>query len=148
MNVEIIKIGKKEGIKVIATNDAHYLSNKDVGAHDALLCILTGKLISDQKRLRYTGTEYIKDEKEMLGLFNDHIELDQIKEAVNNTNEISKKVEEFDLFGEYRMPKYPLIDNKKAINYLKEVSEAGLTNRLRKSNYEEFSDDYKNRLSI
>ncbi len=148
VNVEIIKIGKKEGIKVIATNDAHYLSNKDVGAHDALLCILTGKLISDQKRLRYTGTEYIKDEKEMLGLFNDHIELDQIKEAVNNTNEISKKVEEFDLFGEYRMPKYPLIDNKKAINYLKEVSEAGLTNRLRKSNYEEVSDDYKNRLSI
>ena len=146
VNVEIVKIGKKHGIKVIATNDAHYLSNKDVEAHDALLCILTGKLISERKRLRYTGTEYIKNENEMLGLFNDHIESEVIKEAVNNTNEISEKVEEFELFGEYRMPKYPLNDNKEAINYLKDVSEAGLIKRLGKSHFDEVSDDYKNRL--
>ena len=59
VNVELIKIGKKHQIKVIATNDAHYLSSMDVEAHDALLCVLTGKLISDEKRLRYTGTEYL-----------------------------------------------------------------------------------------
>jgi len=46
----------------------------DVEAHDALLCVLTGKLISDKKRLRYTGTEYIKSENEMLELFKDHID--------------------------------------------------------------------------
>ena len=56
----------------------------DVEAHDALLCVLTGKLISDEKRLRYTGTEYIKSESEMLRLFNDHIDEKSIKEAINN----------------------------------------------------------------
>ena len=49
--------------------------------------------------MRYTGTEYIKGENEMLELFKDHIEDESIKEAVNNTVEISEKIEEFDLFG-------------------------------------------------
>ena len=57
VNTEIAKIGAELGIQLIATNDAHYLSVGDVEAHDALLCVLTGKLISDEKRLRYTGTE-------------------------------------------------------------------------------------------
>ena len=85
VNVELLKISKKHHIKVIATNDAHYISNRDVEAHDALLCVLTGKLISDDKRLRYTRTEYIKSENEMLELFKDHIDDESIKEAVNNT---------------------------------------------------------------
>ncbi len=108
VNVELIRIGKKYQIKVVATNDAHYISNMDVEAHDALLCVLTGKLISDEKRLRYTGTEYIKSENEMLRLFNDHIDHESIKEAINNTVEVSNKIEQFDLFGTYRMPKFPL----------------------------------------
>ena len=146
-NIEIIRIGKKYGIKIIATNDAHYISNKDVGAHDALLCVLTGKLISDQKRLRYTGTEYIKGEEEMLNLFRDHIDIDTIREAINNTTEIANKVEIFELFGEYRMPKYPLLENKKAIDFLKEVSEDGLKKRLSKNSFQEISDEYKKRLN-
>jgi len=146
-NIEIIRISKKHGIKVIATNDAHYISNKDVGAHDALLCVLTGKLISDQKRLRYTGTEYIKGEEEMLNLFRDHIDMETIKDAINNTTEISNKVEVYELFGEYRMPKYPLFENKKAIDFLKEVSEEGLKKRLLKTSFSEISEEYKNRLN-
>ena len=147
VNIEIIRIGKKYGIKIIATNDAHYISHKDVGAHDALLCVLTGKLISDQKRLRYTGTEYIKGEEEMLNLFRDHIDIDTIREAINNTTEIANKVEIFELFGEYRMPKYPLLENKKAIDFLKEVSEDGLKKRLFKNSFQEISDEYKKRLN-
>ena len=147
VNIEIIRIGKKYGIKIIATNDAHYISNKDVGAHDALLCVLTGKLISDQKRLRYTGTEYIKGEEEMLNLFRDHIDMDTIRDAINNTTEIANKVEIFELFGEYRMPKYPLLENKKAIDFLKEVSEDGLKKRLFKNSFQEISDEYKKRLN-
>ena len=147
VNTEIIRIGKKYGIKIIATNDAHYISNKDVGAHDALLCVLTGKLISDQKRLRYTGTEYIKGEEEMLNLFRDHIDIDTIRYAINNTTEIANKVEIFELFGEYRMPKYPLLENKKAIDFLKEVSEDGLKKRLFKNSFQEISDEYKKRLN-
>ncbi len=147
VNIEIIRIGKKYGIKIIATNDAHYISNKDVGAHDALLCVLTGKLISDQKRLRYTGTEYIKGEEEMLNLFRDHIDMEIIRDAINNTTEISNKVEIFELFGEYRMPKYPLLENKKAIDFLKEISEDGLKKRLFKNSFQEISDEYKKRLN-
>ena len=147
VNVEIIKISKKLGIKVIASNDAHYISNKDVGAHDALLCVLTGKLISDQKRLRYTGTEFIKDEEQMLNLFNDHLDKEIIKEAIENTYQASQKVEEFDLFGDYRMPKYPLLGNKEAIDFLREISEEGLKNRLFKSSFGEINEDYKKRLN-
>jgi len=147
VNVEMIRIGKKFGIKVIATNDAHYISNKDVGAHDALLCVLTGKLISDQKRLRYTGTEYIKGEDEMLCLFRDHIDIETIKETIENTTEVANKVEIYDLFGEYRMPKYPLLEDKKAIEFLRDISEEGLMKRLCKNSFDEISDDYKKRLS-
>ena len=119
----------------------------DVESHDALLCILTGKLISDQKRLRYTGTEYIKSEEEMLELFKDHIDDQSIKEALNNTVEISEKVEEFDLFGNYRMPKFPLNDEKDSLSYLTRISYDGLLKRLNKSNLNEVNDIYKERLS-
>ena len=117
VNVELLKIGNKHQIKVIATNDAHYISNMDVEAHDALLCVLTGKLISDEKRLRYTGTEYIKSENEMLELFRDHIDDESTKEAVNNTVEISQKIELFDLFGKYRMPKFPTEEDYDSFSY-------------------------------
>ena len=147
VNVELIRIGKKFNIKVIATNDAHYISNMDVEAHDALLCVLTGKLISEEKRLRYTGTEFIKDEKEMLRLFNDHIESETIKEAINNTVEISEKVEEFELFGNYRMPKYPLTDDYDSLSLLTKIATEGLINRLNQTCIENVEDHYKKRLS-
>ncbi len=146
VNVQMMRLSKKLGIKVIATNDAHYISSKDVGAHDALLCVLTGKLITDQKRLRYTGTEYIKDEKEMLNLFGDHIEIELVKEAIANTNEVANKVEEFELFGEYRMPKFPLLEGQKAIDFLREVSQEGLKKRLGKSSLNDIDNIYIGRL--
>ena len=111
VNVEIVNISKKLGIKLIATNDAHYISNKDVEAHDALLCVLTGKLISEQKRLRYTGTEYIKDKKEMLSLFQDHIEYDTVKEAIDNTVEVSKNGNFIKLF--FSNKNYGVITSRK-----------------------------------
>ena len=146
VNVELIKIGKKHQIKVIATNDAHYLSSMDVEAHDALLCVLTGKLISDEKRLRYTGTEYIKSENEMLELFKDHIDDESIFEAVNNTVEISQKVEVFDLFGNYRMPKFPLNEDTDSFSFLTQLSNKGLLKRLKKNDLAEVDDNYKKRL--
>ncbi len=93
VNVEIVKIAKELGIQIVATNDAHYLSKQDVEAHDALLCVLTGKLITDEKRLRYTGTEYIKTEEEMGLLFGDHLEPEVVQEAIANTVKVAEKVE-------------------------------------------------------
>ena len=65
VNAELIKMSSDFKLPLLATNDAHYLTKDDVEAHDALLCVLTGKLISEEKRLRYTGTEYFKSEEEM-----------------------------------------------------------------------------------
>ena len=108
VNVEIVSIAKELGIELIATNDAHYLSKNDVEAHDALLCVLTGKLISDEKRLRYTGTEYIKSEQEMGRLFADHLEPDVLQEAIANTAAVAEKVEEYSILGSYQMPRFPI----------------------------------------
>ncbi len=146
VNVELIRIGRTHQIKVIATNDAHYISNMDVEAHDALLCVLTGKLISDEKRLRYTGTEYIKSESEMLRLFNDHLDNDSIEEAINNTVEVSQKIEEFELFGTYRMPKFPLKEDNDSLSCLRKISIDGLLRRLNKNNFDEVDEVYTKRL--
>ena len=73
VNVEIVRIARELGIQLIATNDSHFISCYDVEAHDALLCIQTGKLITEDKRLRYSGTEYLKSADEMAQLFRDHL---------------------------------------------------------------------------
>ena len=130
VNVEIVKIAQELGIELVATNDAHYLSKQDVEAHDALLCVLTGKLISDEKRLRYTGTEYIKTEEEMARLFADHLEPTVVQEAIANTVKVAEKVEAYDILGHYQMPKFPIPDGHTAVTYLREVTEQGLRDRL------------------
>jgi DNA polymerase-3 subunit alpha len=130
VNVEMARIGAELGIELIATNDAHYLSAGDVEAHDALLCVLTGKLISDQKRLRYTGTEYIKSEAEMARLFADHLDADVISTAIANTVRVAEKVEEYDILGRYQMPNFPIPEGHTAVSYLSSVAEAGLRQRL------------------
>jgi len=130
VNVEIARIGAELGIPLIATNDAHYLTKNDVEAHDALLCVLTGKLISDEKRLRYTGTEYIKSEQEMLGLFADHLPQEVIAEAVANTAWVAEKVEDYDILGRYQMPCFPIPQGHTPVSYLREVTEQGLRARL------------------
>ena len=130
VNVEIVKIARELGIELVATNDAHYLSKQDVEAHDALLCVLTGKLISDEKRLRYTGTEYIKSEEEMKRLFADHLEPTVVEEAIANTVKVAEKVEAYDILGHYQMPRFPIPEGHTAVTYLREVTEQGLRDRL------------------
>ncbi|MGF1488143.1 MAG: PHP domain-containing protein, partial [Prochloraceae cyanobacterium] len=68
VNIEIVKIAEELDIKIVATNDSHFISCYDVEAHDALLCIQTKKLITEEKRLRYSGTEYLKSAAEMAQL--------------------------------------------------------------------------------
>ena len=83
----------------------------------------------------------------MLELFKDHIDDESIYEAVNNTVEISQKVEVFDLFGNYRMPKYPLKEDTDSFSYLTQLSNKGLLKRLKKSDLTEVDETYKKRLS-
>jgi DNA polymerase-3 subunit alpha len=146
VNVEIARIGSELGIPLIATNDAHYLSNGDVEAHDALLCVLTGKLICDEKRLRYTGTEYIKSEAEMARLFADHLEPEVIATAIANTALVAEKVEDYDILGRYQMPRFPIPEGYSPLSYLTEVTEQGLRQRLGLTEAEAFGVEYGDRL--
>ena len=148
VNGELARIGAELGIELIATNDAHYLSSGDVEAHDALLCVLTGKLISDEKRLRYTGTEYIRSEVEMLALFADHLEPELVARAVANTTRVAEKVENYDILGRYQMPRFPIPEGHTAVSYLAQVAGEGLRRRLGLAEDGEIDPAYGERLAF
>jgi DNA polymerase III subunit alpha len=146
VNVGLVQLSRELGIPLIATNDAHYLSKNDVEAHDALLCVLTGKLITDQKRLRYTGTEYIKSRDEMARLFVDHLDSDVIEEALDNTLRVAGAVEDYDILGHQQLPDFPLPEGQTPISHLTQVSEQGLRQRLDLSETEAMDPLYAERL--
>jgi DNA polymerase-3 subunit alpha len=148
VNTGIASIGEELGIPLIATNDAHYLSVGDVEAHDALLCVLTGKLISDEKRLRYTGTEYIKSEQEMLALFRDHLADAVIEAAVANTAAVAAKVEDYNILGRYQMPRFPIPEGHTAVSYLSEVAHRGLRQCLQLAADAPIDPAYSERLAF
>jgi DNA polymerase III subunit alpha len=147
VNVELIKIARELDIEIIATNDSHYISCYDVEAHDALLCIQTGKLISEDKRLRYSGTEYLKSAEEMSWLFQDHLPDDVIAEAIATTLKVADKVEEYKILGEPRIPDYPLPDGYTNLaDYFEDVTRQGLLQRLEVQAYEDVEQGYRDRL--
>ena len=96
------ELGAKHNIKIIASNDVHFIMADDAEAHDRLICLNTGKDIDDPKRLRYTRQEYLKSEEEMMTLFAD------IPEAVHNTREIADKVEYYPLASRPIMPEFTI----------------------------------------
>ena len=99
---EIFKLAEKYGVKVIATNDAHFVRKEDGPVHDRLICLNTNAFIDDPDRLRYTQQEYIKTEEEMLALFPDH------PEALANTLEVADKVETYSIDREPVLPVFDI----------------------------------------
>jgi DNA polymerase-3 subunit alpha len=146
VNVELVKISRELGIKIIATNDSHFVSCYDVEAHDALLCIQTGKTIDEEKRLRYSGTEYLKSAEEMRLLFQDHLEQEIIDEAINNTLEIADKIKPYDILGEPRIPDYKVPVGHTPDSFLEEVTWEGLLTRLNCKVRTEVEPRYRERL--
>ncbi len=146
VNVEIVKIARELEIKIVATNDSHFISCYDVEAHDALLCIQTGKLIEEDKRMRYSGTEYLKSAQEMAKLFRDHLPDDVIKEAIANTLEVADKIKPYEIIGEPRIPNYPVPSGHTADTYLEEVAWEGLLARSKCRSRSEIDPVYKERL--
>ncbi|MEB3217888.1 MAG: DNA polymerase III subunit alpha [Nostocales cyanobacterium 94392] len=146
VNVEIVKIARELGIKIIATNDSHYISCNDVEAHDALLCIQTGKKIFEDKRMRYSGTEYLKSAEEMKQLFRDHLPEKVIEEAIANTVEVAEKIEPYDILGSPRIPHFPIPSGHTADTYVEEVTWQGLLQKLNRKSRSEIDNTYKERL--
>lgn len=147
VNIELVKIGQELGIKVIATNDSHFTSCSDVEAHDALLCVNTGQLVTDENRMRYSGTEYLKSAEEMSYLFRDHLSDEIIQEAINNTQDVANKVEQYNnILGEPRLPNFPVPPDHTADTYVQEKAWEGLLERLNVKSRAEVSSVYKERL--
>jgi DNA polymerase-3 subunit alpha len=146
VNPEIVRIARELEIKLVCTNDSHYISCNDVEAHDALLCIQTGKLITEDKRLRYSGTEYLKSEEEMRWLFRDHLPEEVVEEAIAHTLEVANKIEGYDILGEPRLPDYPVPEGYTAVTYMEKIAREGLVQRLGCQSLEEVNQQYRDRL--
>ncbi len=125
------ELAAKNNVKIIATNDVHFIMADEAEAHDRLICLNTGKDIDDPKRLRYTKQEYLKSEEEMLAVFAD------IREAVMNTGEVADKVEYYSLASEPIMPEFAIPpDFKDKDEYLRHLAMKGAAERWGKINPE------------
>ena len=102
VNVELIKIAKKLDIKLVCTNDVHFVNEDDAEAHDHLICVSTGKYLDDENRMLYSKQEWMKTQEEMNMIFGD------IPEALSNTIEILDKVEFYTIDHGPVLPNFPL----------------------------------------
>ncbi|MDE7410849.1 MAG: DNA polymerase III subunit alpha [Paramuribaculum sp.] len=102
VNKELIRIAEKFGIKLICTNDCHFVNEEDAEAHDRLICVSTNSDISDPNRMRYTKQEWFKTQEEMNKIFSD------IPEALANTVEIVNKVEHYSIDHGPIMPNFDI----------------------------------------
>ncbi|HSV87762.1 MAG TPA: DNA polymerase III subunit alpha [Bacteroidales bacterium] len=103
VNQHLLELAVRYGVKVIATNDVHYINAEDARAHDILICLQTGKDLDDNNRMKYSGQEYLKTGQEMAQLFSD------IPEALENTREIVDKVENYSITTKkILLPVFPL----------------------------------------
>jgi len=102
VNQELIKLAREYGIKLICTNDVHFVDQENAEAHDHLLCLSTGKDLDDPSRMLYSKQEWFKTKAEMNAIFSD------VPEALSNTLEILDKVEIYSLDHDPIMPFFPI----------------------------------------
>jgi len=124
----LLKLGEEFGLKVICSNDVHYVNHGDASPHDTLLCIQTGSKVADADRMRFTGTEfYLKSRDEMGKIFA------EVPESLTNTQLVAEMCDLAIPFpkGSERYPKYPLPPEVKTDRpgYLKDLCIAGLQKR-------------------
>lgn len=98
----IFELAEKLGVKVVATNDVHFVRKEDGPVHDRLICLTTNAFIDDENRLRYTQQEYLKSEEEMAALFPEH------PEVIANTLEVADKIERYEIDRPHVLPKFDL----------------------------------------
>jgi DNA polymerase-3 subunit alpha len=102
VNPILIKLARKHGVELIATNDVHYLNEKDAEAQDILLCLSTGKDINDTGRMKFIGQEFFKTSDEMRRLF------PEAPEAITNTIKVADKIENYELDRDVLLPEFKL----------------------------------------
>lgn len=137
VNKGIFELAAKTGVKVVASNDVHFVLKEDGPAHDRLICLTTNSLVSDTARMRYTQQEYMKSEEEMRALFPEH------PEVIDNTMEVFNKIERYKIDRDPILPKFKLpedfcADIDKYLEQYKEVIEVGRCNKDGSDRGEEF----------
>ena len=125
INRGLVSIARELNLPLVATNDSHYLNRTDAPAHDVLLCIGTGKTVSDTQRLKFFSDQfYIKTPQEMRELFAD------LPDACDNTVEIAKRIDIKIPERIFHLPVYPVPEPEKTPEaYLRELCETGLSER-------------------
>lgn len=125
VNRELIRLSKKLSIPLVATNDCHYLRKEDSRAHDILLCLQTGKTISEPGRLKFQTDEfYFKAPAEMINAFR------EVPESIKNTRLIAEQVSLELTFGKFNLPQYNVPDGYTKEVYLEELTRKGLKERI------------------
>ena len=122
----VIKLSRDMGIPLVATNDCHYIKKEDAPAQDALVCIATGKNVTDIKRLRYIDNPdfFVKSPEEMQSIFFD------LPDAIENTVKIAAKCNVEIPLGSWSFPKFNLPIGKTDAEYLEELAVASLPERV------------------
>ena len=124
VNQGIMRLSKELNIPLVATNDCHYINADDWEAHDILLCIQTGKKVSDENRMRYAGGQYyVKSEEEMRQLF------PYAPEAIENTHKIAERCNVEIEFGVTKLPRFDVPDGYDSWGYLNHLCDEGFALR-------------------
>ena len=137
VNQQLLRLSKDTGIDLVATNDVHYTYETDADSHDILLCLQTGKKLSDENRMRYEGGQFfVKSEEEMRALF------PYAQEAVSNTQKIADRCHVEIEFGNTKLPDFPVPKGFTTYEYLEKLCHDGLKER-----YSNITEELKERLN-
>lgn len=132
VNKVLIEMSKKHNIKLVCTNDVHFVNEENAEAHDRLICVSTGTFLDDDKRMLYTKQEWMKTQEEMNELFAD------VPEALSNTQEVLGKVERYSIEHGPILPNFPLPEGFTDNNdYLRHLVLVGAEKRWGKNLTEE-----------
>ncbi len=124
VNQSLLRMSREMGIELVATNDVHYTYAEDVKPHDILLCLQTGKRLSDEDRMRYEGGQYfVKSPEEMATLF------PYAPEALENTYKIAQRCNVEIEFGVTKLPKYDVPEGYTSWEYLNKLCWDGFAER-------------------
>ena len=138
VNAELIRLAGKHKVKLIATNDVHFINKEDSDAHHILICLNTGRDLNDSSSMMYSGFEYLRSPEEMAELFSD------IPEALENTKEIVEKIENFSILREVILPIFPLPEGYVSESeYLRHLTYEGAKKR-----YRELTPDISDRIEM
>ena len=124
VNAGLMRMSQETGIELVATNDVHYTYAEDAEPHDILLCLQTGKKLSDENRMRYEGGQYfVKSEEEMRALF------PYAAQAIENTQKIADRCNVEIEFGVTKLPHFEVPEGYDSWTYLNKLCHEGLVRR-------------------